>query len=95
MICSSEHQEQELEDRDRLCVNEGRGWGDWKWRWADYYKETRLGYSAIVSDANFPTFKNLKFLPNITVIYFSKEIKQYISNNVGCLKQASTLCWEL
>lgn len=91
MLCYSEHKEQEIEDRDRLCVSEGWG-GAMKVKVSYYYKETRLGYSAIVPDANFPTLKNVKFLPNITVIYFSKEIKQYISNNVGCLKQASTLC---
>lgn len=60
----------------------------------NYYTETKLGYSAIVSDANFPTFKNLRISLDITetVIYFSKEIKQYISNSVGCLREASTLC---
>lgn len=60
----------------------------------NYYTESKLSHSAIVSDANFPTFKNLRFSLDIieTAIYFSKEIKQYISNSVGCLGEASTLC---
>ncbi len=29
-----------------------------------------------------------------TVTYFSKEIKQYISNRVCRLREAGTLCWE-
>lgn len=58
--------------------------------------ETKLSYSAIVSDANFPTFKNLRFLLDTaeTVIYFSKETKQYSSNSVDCLRIASALCWK-
>lgn len=57
----------------------------------NYYTQTQLCYS-IVSGADFPAFKkkNLIFTRYCRdVIYCSKEIKQYIPNSVGSLREAN------